>query len=198
MIRLYVNIVLLLLVSVIVTSQPLIKIENEAICTIKRLNISGRSNVAPFSLQYEEGGCLPVGIPEDLNVDSIAVQIPVSCIKSSNKIMEHDMHEMLKIEHYPTITIEIPDPQIWELESLKERSIINLCMVIKGVKNCFIIPLTIKENLIDLLTVNGEVKFNLSEYGIIPPEKLFGLIKVKNEVIISFELEFMPKPAKLN
>jgi hypothetical protein len=82
--------------------------------------------------------------------------------------------------------ISIPDDHISTMRS--KENIINLEILISiaGKENSYNIPCAISECSSGSLHINGSKQLNLTEFGISPPVKFQGLIKVKNEFNVNF------------
>jgi hypothetical protein len=115
------------------------------------------------------------------------IKIPVDEFKCTNKFVYRDFLTLLKAEKYPYLEIEIPaSPGI--------KYITNDCLILKGVTitvagvsnqydiNCKIVKVDNENQILD-----GSTGIKLTDLDIVPPVRLFGLVKVKNEITINFE-----------
>jgi hypothetical protein len=115
------------------------------------------------------------------------IKIPVEEFRCTNKFVYKDFLTLLKAETYPFLEINIPaGPGI--------KYITNDSLILKGVIitvagisnqydiNCKILKVDDENQIID-----GSTGIKLTDLDIAPPVRLFGLVKVKNEITINFE-----------
>lgn len=160
---------------------------------IDHLTIKVSSNINSFILTYEDTTPSPIWQQNNGKTNSIIVTIPVTNIKGKNKMMTEDLNKMLQSQQHPQIQITVPD---YTRTTTNENSNINpeipILLTITGKELLYTIPINIDTNSTNTSTINGAISFKLSDFGITPPEKYYGLIKVKNEVIVKFGLSIKP------
>lgn len=160
---------------------------------IDHLTIKVSSNINSFILTYQDTTPSPIWQQNNGKTNSIIVTIPVTNIKGKNKMMTEDLNKMLQSQQHPQIQITVPD---YTRTTTNENSNINpeipILLTITGKELLYTIPINIDTNSTNTSTINGAISFKLSDFGITPPEKYFGLIKVKNEVIVKFGLSIKP------
>lgn len=153
---------------------------------INYIIINGESNVNRFSFSYTTSSSdfgnpflypsLPYG--NEIN-------IPVRDFEPSNPLMYNDFLTNLNEQEYPTITIKFSN-----LEQNKGRvPVLNpnyaIMITIAGVTREYNVECVI-QNCGNQYILRGSKEVRLTDFNLAPPEKLSGLVKVKDEFKVSF------------
>ncbi len=150
------------------------------------LVINGESNINKFSFSYmtpllTRGGNSNKGA-EDEKID---FKIPVHQFKSGNPRMYDDFLTLLKAKEYPYIVISLmtgnSNREINSGISRNER----ISVTIAGVTREYTINCTLAHCNEDLV-LNGRQTIKLTDFGLIPPVRLSGIVKVENEINVRF------------
>ena len=163
---------------------------NWQVTEISYFQILGRSNLNTFYLEYAPAKCADSCLIKQIN-GAVTLFVPVACIKGENKLLERDMYDLLQVNQHPYIVI---NPHLDSTVDPNRPTLLKFCITIKGVQNCYYLSLLELSESNNKNNLKGQIKLNLTDFDIRPPEKFMGLVKVRNEVIISFELEIQPKP----
>jgi hypothetical protein len=145
------------------------------------IDIIVESNVNKLSFSY------PIS-SENINNESrrsANIVVPVKDFKCSNKTAFRDFLELLKANEYPNITIQIPASVISELENKESVTMNNVMIDIAGVSKRYDVIIKPDNNKSDYL-FRGTIKVVLSDFNIEPPVKYFGMVKIKDEVVVNF------------
>ena len=99
------------------------------------------------------------------------------------------MH-LLKEKNYPYIIIGIPRNEL-NLFKKKDTVVIpDVTITLTNVTKSYKIE-CLKENCSKKsLTITGNQKLKLTGFDLTPPEKFYGFVKVKNDVVINFKFAF--------
>lgn len=105
------------------------------------------------------------------------------------QLMTHDFWDAIKYKEYPIVSIEfISFERIPQLSSgqdtFKGRMQISLAGVIKP----FDINCTIEVEPSGLIHLKGGRNFTFSDFKLIPPTRMMGLVKVEDSIAVSFHL----------
>ncbi len=153
------------------------------------IDITVSSNIDKQFFQYNlMQKCLSVSEETETGKAGIfRIIIPVKEFECFNRSAYDDFVTLLKAEQYPFLEINIlryPGIKydIGETVILKGVSI-----TAAGVSNRYDINCTIEKADNKNQLLNGAIRIRLTDFAIVPPVKLLGLIKVKDEVIINFE-----------
>ena len=124
--------------------------------------------------------------PSDL-VTSASVIVPVATLECGNNTMNEHMRKALKASANPQIS--------WRLSSYQVSGTTVLMkgrLVIAGKENLIEITGTGAAESNGAIRIKGSKQFNMSEYGVKPPSLMLGTMKVRDPVIVSFDLVLNP------
>jgi len=152
--------------------------------------ISGTSNVNKFTCSYEVPGLeVPVHMVYKENLDEIHfknanLQLESDCFDCGGKAINKDFKELLQTEKYPWIKLRLlyvdpPDPDIKKVG-------VGMEITIAGVSRTYVIELD--SDLRGDIFVDGTLALKLTDFGLEPPKKVLGLIKVDDQVLVDIKL----------
>jgi hypothetical protein len=114
------------------------------------------------------------------------IRIPVNGFDASNKKMLGDFYDMVKARDYPNILIEIEPGKSADFDETSGRTRFRSKISIAGKTNEYIIPSEISDCKVSGYMLKGNLMVKLTDFGIEPPRKVLGTVKVNDEVFISF------------
>jgi hypothetical protein len=179
--------ILVFIAPTISKPQDVQSVANNLMCT-SYIFISGESNVNTFEFTWvNENGEDQLDKFEYLT-DSpfFKIGVPVRDFKARNSMMFKDFMELMKAKDYPKILIAIPVEQISKVKSGEYLLNPEIIITIAGVSNAYKVPCYVRGCSGNAVHVNGVKKISLTDFGIIPPERLEGLVRVKNEINVDF------------
>ena len=115
------------------------------------------------------------------------VGMPVQALECENRRMTADMHVALKATEHTHIRFVLSAARRAGAESIRVTGRLTLSGVTRTVE--FGARLTGRNGA---FRISGTHPVKLSDYGIPAPTKLLGLIRVRDEVHVSFDLEAVP------
>jgi hypothetical protein len=147
------------------------------------VTIQGSSNVNQFRFTHDK----PVieNASGNFKTENY-IRIPVSGFDASNKKMLDDFHEMVNADVYPDIQIEIEPGKSADFDETSGRTRFKSKITIAGTTNEYIIPSEISSCHVSGLMLKGNLMVKLTDFGIEPPRKVLGAVKVNDEVFINF------------
>lgn len=157
---------------------------------ISYLVITGESNVNRFTFTFKKpapaGGFIQAYNSPDQGTELL---IPVREFKASNPHMYKDFLQQMQEKKYPYISIRFatsgPDKQ----SDLIRHSTRKVLITLAGVTREYAIDCELV-SCGDSYTIKGAETLKLTDFHIPPPEKLNGLIKVRDEITVSFSIMF--------
>lgn len=153
--------------------------------------IRGSSNVSDFKLVYVNDHSVVHQIVPDENTDnSIYFKIPVEYITAANHLMVSDFRALIHADKYPEIEIAISKNQIESIINDDQNESIQVKIIIAGKANLYTIPFFMGKLPGSYKYLMGKTSLHLSDFDIQPSKKIFGLIKISNEVIVNFRINF--------
>ncbi|TNE49240.1 MAG: YceI family protein [Bacteroidetes bacterium] len=200
------RIALISLILILITGQAFVAQTGNApekkrisIQNSSQLFLTGTTNVNTFKCDCEDRY-----YPQSLVVESdenharfsqARLRMTTRKFNCKNAKMDRDMHKALKAESYPYITIELLETW-FDPEHLKNGGH-SQWFDVKAKVRLTITNVT-KEQFIDAkykvsgknsFTLRGSKSLKMTEYGIDPPEALFGLIQVDDLITFNFNLD---------
>lgn len=160
------------------------------------LRLSGTSSVNCFeciSISESAKGNMEV-ITDDsediITFSNALLNISVKSFDCLNPRLTKDMQNTLGVEKYPNISIELLEVFNSEATTQNGSGMINAMISIKlnGYRKVVEIPVKWTAVEEDKYRFSGSGALRMSDFGISPPSPMFGLIKVNNEIQISFNL----------
>ncbi|MFD0976721.1 YceI family protein [Salinimicrobium gaetbulicola] len=100
-----------------------------------------------------------------------------------NKGINQDFHDLIKSDKYPEIHLEISKVKL----RTKTFGVATICITMAGKQKFYEVPINIKDG--EIAQFQGELELNIKDFKLEPPKKLFGIIVVKDEIEISFDLK---------
>lgn len=159
--------------------------EKNDVC-INYIIINGESNVNRFSFSYTTlssdfgNAFLYPSLPHGNEIN-----IPVRDFEPSNPLMYNDFLTNLNEQEYPTITIKFSNL----VENKGMIAVLNpnyaVMITIAGVTREYNVECVI-QNCGNHYLLRGTKAVRFTDFNLTPPEKLSGLVKVKDEFMVSF------------
>jgi hypothetical protein len=160
--------------------------------------INGNTNVSAFNCHYSNGFGEPVDIKfikykNKFEIDNARFKIPIDCINCHNPLMNNDLRNLLNAGETPDIVIDIYDfyEKIIVPEELSSDVVgfgtANIDIAIGGITNKYNIEFIDrrKENEI---TITSSVNLHLKSFGLDPPKKMMGLVRLYDNIEIKILL----------
>jgi hypothetical protein len=125
-------------------------------------------------------------IPGKEDTDIVNIIVPVRDFRCTNKIAFKDFLTLLKADQYPNLAIAIPQNVLMQFRNEDSLTLHNITISIAGISrkydiNCIVENPDSEDNILV-----GTIKVQLNDLKIKPPVKYFGLVKIKEEVIVKF------------
>lgn len=163
-----------------------------------KFDIDGETNVNKFHcdlFQRVSEGMLEVQSTwKDylLSFEGLKLRYPVRYFDCGFSAMNEDMQDLLKSKEFPYLYLEIHniriDPSNSEIELLNVAAQVSI--TIAGVTRTYDIKDGMVQNRTEEdLTFRGNRLLKLTDFGLQPPTKFFGMVQVTNELKIDFEID---------
>lgn len=170
------------------------KNKKEQICE-NYISISGSTNINEFVLQNKELELnhikiLPFIEGENISTDTSSIAIPVNEFYCKNRLMQRDFQKLLKSSEYPNISVTLTK-NATPLSDPQSSTNFTIIISLAGVTQKYDVLCDVSSCGDSEFQLKGEKQINLSDFNITPPEKVFGTIKVKDEVFINFAFKFI-------
>ncbi len=148
--------------------------------------ITGKTNLNHFQMYYRDSSFTEIPGPTK---NHLRISIPARKIQAESKMMKNDFLNMINAHDYPAIVI-ILDSDLTTGSTFNSGSLYRIGLMLNGKTNQYQVRLTSGDRFKDQWFISGRLKMNLSSFGIEPPQKFFGLVKIEDEVFINFKILF--------
>jgi polyisoprenoid-binding protein YceI len=179
----------ILAIALILTASHLFGQTNYVLNKDYKLTINGGSNLHDWTENVEKAA-VNASVTWNSNgtftLNGLTVVVYVQSIKSSEGgVMNGKTYKALKSDSYPTISFTLTAPlQVSQGgTTVVATGNLNIAGVTRGVTIHAKVNSTANNNI----TIEGAVPLRMSEFGIDPPNALFGALKVSNNVTIQFK-----------
>ncbi|RKQ42590.1 hypothetical protein BXY85_3201 [Roseivirga pacifica] len=151
----------------------------------KSVFIDGSTSIGRFSCVYQMDSITQVSVGKNPEVDVFGFQLPVKEFSCGNRMLNKDFVKTLRGDEYPNIEVVVED---FYKQGIGYAGDIRLTLIAQDHQ---IEALPFELNIIEGDTdyLEGTFLIDLNELEISPPKKLFGLIKVRNELKVKLRLE---------
>lgn len=179
---------LLLLFSLKGWTQIGYKPKSIEILANSELSITGDTNINKFGCYFNTFYLEPSkDILYQKNAKNINFKNAVLTLKNKsfdcgNKAINKDFHSLLNTEEYPKITLEVTEISLEKINQGKACVVITIA----GIEHTYVVPVTIVNGPINRFS--GKLNLDIRDFGLKPPKKLLGLIIIKEEIEINFNL----------
>lgn len=164
---------------------------------VSYINIFGKTNVNSFKFYFNSTYESPSKENDSSSIAAIQnsrLNIPVRKLHTDNRYMYADFLTLLKEPQYPEISIAIDESSV-NIEDLDARIMSSVVYItIAGVTRHYRIQCRSNESAEGIL-LEGNVEIKLTDFNLQPPTKMFGLVKVKDEININFGI-LLGEPAE--
>jgi hypothetical protein len=125
------------------------------------------------------------------------LSVPVKSFNCGNRLMEADMHAAIKGKKYPYVRYQHFGITVNEHSrdgnmTSEQRNAINLIssglLELAGVKRKVDIELSLRKLALNKYLISGTKMMKMSDFDIVPPTALFGLIKASNDFVLSYKM----------
>jgi hypothetical protein len=179
------------LVFLVITSSVFAEgLNDEDVDNQNYISIQGSSNVNEFHLMNSDLQLDELDGGTERNSLYRNIRIAVDGFTADNQRMVRDFREMVNESRYPFIKIGIERRKMADFEETSGLTKFSIIITIAGKSKEYKVPCEIFSSVDSGYIISGNFSVKLTDFGIEPPEKLLGLIKVNNEVFINFLFNF--------
>jgi len=144
--------------------------------------ISGKSSINHFNFIYDFGK-----LPQPISAtgfeydDLVELTIPVKDFVTNSPLLYEDFLLLMRASEYPAIRIEIPKYQLASLDKESYSLCPEMKITIAGITHHYKIDCSVV-NCYENIFLVGKQKLRLSDFDLEIPGKLFGLVRVQDEI----------------
>lgn len=187
------HIILLTLLFIVITQKSDAH-GNDLFCKLENISIEGKTNVNHFRFIYDSSNAKKVQFTQNqskksFSIDAVKFELPVKAFESSNKKMNRDFYKMLKASYYPRIIVEIKKSKLRQISNGRELPSLNMDLTLAGKTKTVETRCHYTEDFSgNKILMKGITKINLRNFSLTPPQKMLGLVEVKETIFINFEV----------
>lgn len=161
------------------------------------LRVDGESNVNSFTCNITEYAKVDTLVcfndPLQPIILSGKIEMDILSFNCHSNMITKDMRKTLKAEEYPKMFIRFISLQKMPGLLAKTELIKGLLEVeLAGVKKTFELSYSFSKASAGSIQLNGTRTFYFSDFKLSPPTKLAGLIKIKDDFVVNFQLMLRP------
>lgn len=172
-----------------------VKVEKWIIVNGCTLSVSGSTNINKFVCEVVQSASADT--INHYNYDAARKYFPLSGMmyidvtgfNCHNPVMTADLRKTLKYKEFPRLKVnfislqKLPDPK-----NKKEKITGLVDIELSGVRKRFEIDYEFRGTPLNEIQVVGTKQILFSDFNLIPPRKLGGMIKTNNELFITFDI----------
>lgn len=177
------------------TQNLAVKSSQSTCCFLNQIVIEGETNINQFNFTFDNSRYDVLTINEQAKSENpkkeiIEFEIPVKGFKGDNYLMENDFYTLLNASNHPIIIVGIEKSLLQKIFFGTAGSVIDFYITIAGktkrvtgeyTTNC--------KNDLTILTGNANIR--LTDFSIDPPQKMLGMLKVKDLIFIKFDISML-------
>ena len=152
------------------------------------LTIIGDSNIAAFQCEFdtshleESQEVTYAQTGNEIKFTGAVLVLRNKGFDCGSKGINRDFHDLLRTDEHPRIFLELKKVIL----SSPSQGVATVVITIAGKKRSYEVPVSVKNSVI--AEFKGNLHLNIKDYGLEAPKKLFGMIVVKDEIDIDFNL----------
>ncbi len=168
------------------------------------LRLSGTSSVNCFeciSASEITKGNMEVSVDDSggsMTFSNARLKIRVKSFDCRNPRLNRDMHNALGVDKYPEISIELLEAGAsgYNESNGSGSTRTRVAISLNGRKKIVEIPVEWRAEGNDRFRFSGTRTLKMSDFGVVPPSPMFGLIKVNDDIDISFNIAVTVKTSQ--
>lgn len=172
-----------------VAALPALRLEPET-----KIWVEGGSTVRNWSCKATQvGGAVQgegsVAIGDlQQTVRGAEITVPVKALECGNGTMNEHLRKALKGSDSPTIRFQLSTHKISATSAAEGVAKLNGRMQIAGEVKPVVIDATVRSEGAGAVRVTGSKEILMSEFGVKPPTLMMGTMRVKDRVVVSFDV----------
>lgn len=163
--------------------------EHEVFITEKSfLHIKGATNINTFTCSYN---LAPLSqkiklqlaqLKNTTHFKNAIITLKNTGFDCNSRRINKDFYKLLQTDQHPNIRFELLQTTQQNLTKTEA----HIAIKITGVKKLYRIPIRVNKKS---SFIEGQFSLDITDFGLVPPKKVLGLITVKKEVDVKFKLE---------
>ncbi|GEM_PF-1275961 len=160
---------------------------------LQSISIHGQTNINRFTFTLDSSITQEVDLPRQLPSQSrpshkVWFKIPVKAFQARKPQMRRDFQKMLQASRYPNIRVAIDKEELIEILKGLYPSDLQMKLSLAGHSDSVRSQYNIKQTSPNQLLLKGLSSINLYNFQLTPPQKMLGLVEVKQTILIKFDM----------
>lgn len=160
------------------------------------ISVSGTSNLHDWTMK---GKSLPASAEfsmksaatsQLLSLNQLSFTLPVKNLKSSEGLLNSRAYKALQADKFSTIVFKMISSEVTSLGSNQYQIKALGNLTISGVTKEISLVAVSRVNADGTMTITGNKKMKMTDFGIKPPSFMLGALKTSNDISIDFTLKF--------
>lgn len=153
-----------------------------------RLSIDGEANVKNFTCRFNsqyfvrKKNVAYAVSGKTIRFKNAVLNLRNEGFNCGHRAIDKDFHLLLKTKQYPQIGLEL----LRFTHTDDDRGEVEVQIEIAGKKKTYTFPVSLRYSPIDRFV--GTLRLNIRDFNLEPPKKLMGLIVIKEEIEITFDV----------
>ncbi|MFO7721794.1 MAG: hypothetical protein R6V49_01085 [Bacteroidales bacterium] len=162
--------------------------------------VKGSSNVNEFRLDATVGsisvnaGDYQSGSSGKDQQKRCFIKIPVKDFKTDNQMIYRDFLEMVKSKQHPDILIGIDYSFLEKVQREKKSGKTYVEVNLAGVSRIYEMCINYSGKTGAYTRLSGSETMKLTDFKLNPPQRIFGIVRVSNEIIVNFDFVYRIQP----
>ena len=125
------------------------------------------------------------------------LRVPVQSLRCGNRQMERDMYRALRADANPTIDFqfeELVGGVVHDIDGGLYRATITGTLKLAGEQRSVNVPVEATRVARDRFRLRARLPLRMTDFRVTPPTALFGMVKAKNDLVVTFDLYLQGRP----
>jgi len=158
------------------------------------ITVNGKSNVHDWvmtSTGVESVGTFKFNSRNELtNLSAFSFSVVAKSLKSGKSSMDERTYKSIKANDFPKISYKLTYSEVTMVQANKYAIQTTGLLTIAGKTQTISMKVMALVNADQTISCHGTEKLLLTDYGIAPPSFMLGAMKVGNDLVIKFDLNY--------
>ncbi|NME69597.1 YceI family protein [Flammeovirga aprica] len=160
------------------------------------MHIDGKTNINTFDCIFKNSIKSNLTLTQNIfneltEVQHSGLEFCVTCFDCGIALMNKEFTELLYAEQYPIIVMKLLSMYIYQGEDKTIKGKGKVSMIIAGVERIEDITYSVPHSEGKNFQIIGTKQINILDYGITPPKKMMGMVKVDQHIDVNFNFKFI-------
>ncbi|NLR93008.1 YceI family protein [Flammeovirga agarivorans] len=164
------------------------------------MEITGKTNVSSFDCQFTQSESSTLTFTTEIfkqltPVNHSGINFRVNCFDCGISLMNKEFKELLEEDQFPNISMKILSMHIFkDPDNGQLKGVGNTLMSIAGQTREETIEYQVETISEDNFKIIGFKTLDITQYGITPPKKMMGMVKVNKNITVDFNFTVTNSP----